>query len=75
MDPRVESASPRFSFRGKGALIVAVVVAIVLAVWLRWAFLIICGIGVIVASGLYLWHKWRPLKEEEISNKKPLGLE
>ena len=74
MDPGTESSTSKFTFRGKGALIVAVVVAIVLVVWLRWAVLIICGIGVIVAGGLYLWHKWKPLKEEDISNKKPLGL-
>jgi len=28
----------------------------------------------VIAGGLTLWHKLHPLKEEDIENKRPLGL-
>jgi hypothetical protein len=40
----------------------------------RWFFLISVGIGLAVAGGLFLWHKFRPISEENVENKKPLGL-
>ena len=62
------------SSKGKAALIIAVVVIVGMAIVFRLLFLIILGIGVIVAVILYLWHRFRPLKEEDIDNKHPLGL-
>jgi len=59
------------------SLIVAVALVLILLAWLpayRWFFLISLGVGVVVAGFLYLWNKHRPIKEEDIENKRPLGL-
>jgi len=32
------------------------------------------AVGLVVASGLHLWHKFRPLKEEDV-DKRPLKLD
>ena len=40
----------------------------------RIFFLISVAIGVAVAGGLFLWHKLRPIRDEDVENKKPLGL-
>lgn len=66
------------SSKGKGGLIVAILVVAVLLIGLpayRWFFLISLAIGLVVAAILYLWHKHKPLKQEDIENKRPLGLE
>jgi fatty acid desaturase len=63
--------------RGTAALVVAAVIIALTLVWLpayRWFFLISIGIGVVVAAGLYLWHKFRPVRDEDVENKRPLGL-
>jgi uncharacterized membrane protein YqjE len=76
LTPQTEET--RGFFRGKAGLLVAVAVVVVLLVGLpayRWFFLISVGIGIVAAAILYLWHKYQPLKEEDIENKKPLGLE
>ncbi len=70
---------PRFGFglKGSAALIVAIaVVAILLiAVPHYWLFFLISVlIGIVIAGGLALWHKHRPLKDEDVENKRPLGL-
>jgi len=73
----VEPESPttrKSSVRGTAALIIAVVVIVGMAIVFRLLFLIILGIGVIVAVILSLWHRFRPLKEENVDNKHPLGL-
>ena len=62
--------------RGTAALVVAAAI-VAAAIWLpayRWFLLISIGIGAGVAGGLYLWHKLRPVKEDEVENKHPLGL-
>jgi MFS family permease len=69
----------RFSFglRGSAALIVAIAVVAILLIAFpayRWFFLISVLIGLVIWGGLTLWHRLRPLKEEDIENKKPLGL-
>ena len=77
MEPNLQSAQPKASFSGSTGLIVAVaVVAIVLIAFpaYRWFFLISVGIGVAVAGILCLWHKHRPIRDEDVENKKPLGL-
>jgi hypothetical protein len=38
-------------------------------------FVISVGIGIVVAAILYFWRKYVPLKEEEVENKHPLGLD
>jgi len=63
--------------KGTAALIIAVAtVAILLIAWpaYRLFFAISTGIGIGVAGGLYLWHRWKPIKEEEADHKRPLGL-
>jgi MFS family permease len=78
MEPNLQPVQPRTSFSGSSGLIVAaVVVAIVLIAFpaYRWFFLISVGIGLVVAGVLFLWHKLRPIRDEDVENKKPLGLE
>ena len=63
--------------RGTAALVVAAAIAAATAIWLpayRWFLLISVGVGVLVAVGLILWHKLRPVKDDDIENKRPLGL-
>jgi hypothetical protein len=67
----------RFSLKGSAGLIVAVAVVSILLIALpayRWFFLISVLIGVVIAGGLALWHRLRPIKEVEVHNKRPLGL-
>ena len=66
------------SFKGTGALVVAVTVVAILLIAFppyRWFFLISIGLGVVIAGGLHLWHRLTPTKIDETENKKPLGLE
>jgi len=63
--------------RGTAALLVAAAIVTATAIWLpvyRWFLLISVGIGVGVAGGLILWHRLRPVKEDDVENKRPLGL-
>lgn len=56
---------------------VAAAIVVATAIWLpayRWFLLISIGIGAAVAGGLFLWHKLRPVKEDDVENKRPLGL-
>jgi O-antigen/teichoic acid export membrane protein len=39
------------------------------------AFLICVAIGIVVAAILHLWHKHKPLKDQDIETKRPLGLQ
>jgi hypothetical protein len=66
-----------FSLKGSAGLIVAIVVVTILLIALpayRWFFLISVLIGLVIAGGLALWHKLRPIREPEAENKRPLGL-
>jgi len=70
---------PRFQFgiKGSAGLIVALAVVAILLIALpayRVFFLISVLIGLVIAGGLTLWHKFRPLKEDDIEKKRPLGL-
>lgn len=73
------SSGGRRSLRGTTGLIAAAAVVVVLLVGLpayRWFFLISVLIGLIIAGGLTLWHKLKPIEEADVHNdKKPLGLE
>jgi len=63
--------------RGTAALIVASAIVVATAIWLpayRWFLLISIGVALLVALGLRLWHKLRPVKDEDVENKRPLGL-
>jgi multisubunit Na+/H+ antiporter MnhB subunit len=64
-------------FKGTAGLIVAVAVVVILLIFFpayRWFFSISVGIGLGVASILFIWHKLRPIREEDVENKHPLGL-
>ncbi len=70
---------PRFGFglKGSAALVVAIAVVATLLIGLpayRLFFLISVLIGVVIAGGLALWHKLHPIKDEDVENKRPLGL-
>lgn len=63
--------------RGTAALITAALIIAITLVWLpayRIFFAISVGIGILVAGGLFLWHKFRPVREDDVNNKHPLGL-
>jgi hypothetical protein len=76
MEP--ESGSrPGLSLKGSAGLIVAVAVVAVLLIMLpayRLFFLISVLIGLVIAGGLTLWHRLRPIKEQDVETKRPLGL-
>jgi hypothetical protein len=77
MEPNFEPAQSKATFSGATGLIVAVAVVAILLIALpayRWFFLISVGIGLVVAGILFLWHKFRPVQEKDIENKRPLGL-
>jgi hypothetical protein len=64
--------------RGISAVVIAGAIVAATAVWMpayRWFLLISVGIGLAVAGGLYLWHKVRPVKDDDVENKHPLGLD
>lgn len=63
--------------RGTAAVVVSAAIVAATAIWLpayRWFLLISIAIGIAVAGGLVLWHKLRPVEEEDVHNKRPLGL-
>jgi hypothetical protein len=75
VDPEPQKRS---YFRGATGLLAVLAVVAILLLWLpayRWFLVISAGIGILVAGGLYLWHRFKPLKEEDVNNKRPLGLE
>jgi len=77
MEPNLQPGQPKTSFRGPAGLIVAVAVVVIVLIAFpayRWFFLISVGIGVVVSGILFLWHKLRPIREEDVENKRPLGL-
>jgi MFS family permease len=68
----------QISIRGSAGLVVAIAVVALLLISFpayRWFFVISVGIGIVVAAILYFWRKYVPLKEEEVENKHPLGLD
>jgi hypothetical protein len=72
-------SQPRLSFglRGSAALLAAIAVVAILLIALpayRLFFGISVLIGIVIAVGLTLWHRLRPIKDVERENKRPLGL-
>jgi len=75
MDP--ETQEPKKFLQGKAGLLVTTLVVAILLIGLpayRWFFVISVAIGLAIAGGLTLWHKLRPLKEDDVVKKRPLGL-
>lgn len=60
-----------------GLLIAAVLIVAVLISFpaYRPFFLISLGIGIIVAAILYLRNKYLPIRDKDVENKRPLGLD
>ena len=79
MEPESSASGSKFSLRGTGGLIAAIAVVVILLLWLpayRFFFLISVLIGVLIAAGLTLWHRYKPIRETDVEHpKKPLGLE
>jgi hypothetical protein len=73
-----EGATPmNIPIRGTAALLVAAAIVAATLIWLpayRLFFAISIGIGGLVAGGLFLWHKFRPVRDGDVPNKRPLGL-
>jgi hypothetical protein len=84
MDFRAQPEEPKSSFQLRALLFIILVTIIALVIWLpasrRFllgvgiAILICVVIGIVVAGILRLWHKFKPLKEENVEHKRPLGL-
>jgi uncharacterized membrane protein YqjE len=73
----LQPVQPKVSFSGTTGLIVSVAVVVIVLIAFpayRWFFLISLGIGLVVAAMLFLWHRLRPIREEDVENKRPLGL-
>ena len=65
------------SLKGRGALIVAIGTVAALLFFVpayRIFFAISLGIAIIVAAILYFWHKLRPVRPEDVDDKRPLNL-
>lgn len=72
-----EPSRSRIPIKGTAALIVALAVVTILLISFpayRWFFAISVGIGLGVAGVLFLWHKFHPIREEDVDHKRPLGL-
>ena len=77
METHSRRSSSRLPLRGAAGLIIAVGVVVVLLISFpayRWFFVISAGIGIGVAFVLFVWHKLRPIREEDVENRRPLGL-
>ena len=71
---------PRMSIQMKGStgLIVAAVIMIAVLIGFpayRLFLGISLGIGIVVALILHLRNKYRPIRDEDVNNKRPLGLD
>jgi hypothetical protein len=70
---------PRVAIHVKGTTGLVIAAAIVVVVLIafpayRVFFAISLGIGIVVAGILYLRNKYRPIRDEDVDNKRPLGL-
>jgi len=71
---------PRVTIHVKGTTGLVIAAGVIVAVLIafpayRVFFAISVGIGVVVALLLYLRNKYRPVREEDVDNKRPLGLD
>ena len=68
----------RIHVKGRTGLLIAAAIMIAVLVAFpayRVFFAISVGIGIIVAALLYLRNKYRPIRDEDVENKRPLGLD
>jgi dolichol kinase len=74
-NPQPEASAKHL--RGGAGVIIASALVCILLIWLpayRWFFLGSLGMGVVVAALLYFWNKYKPVRPEDVENKRPLGL-
>jgi fatty acid desaturase len=73
------TSESRAFLKGTAGLLIAVAAVVILLIAYRayrWFFLISLGIGLAVAAILFFWHRFRPIREEDVvENKRPLGLD
>ena len=67
-------ARPARSAVGLIVIAIAIAVIVIMLPAARWFFVISVAVGLLVAGGLHLWHKYRPLKEEDV-DRRPLKLD
>jgi hypothetical protein len=70
-------AVQRGPLKGAAGAVIAAIIVIGVLVWLPVArlFLALAVVaGIIIAGGLYLWHKYKPAKTDDYNQKRPLGL-
>lgn len=67
-------ARPGRSAAGLIVIAIAIAVIVIMLPAARWFFIISVAVGLLVAGGLHLWHKYRPLKDEDV-DKRPLKLD
>jgi len=62
--------------RWLGLIVAAAVIALIMVYVpaTRWFFLISVLLGIVIAGGLQLWHKYKPLRDEDVEDKRPLKL-
>ncbi len=68
----------RMNLKGTTGLLIAAVVIVAVLIGFpayRPFFAISIGIGILVAGLLYLRNKYRPIRDEDVENKRPLGLD
>ena len=64
--------------KGTAALVTALIVVAFLLIEFpayRLFFGISVLIGILIAGGLTLWYRFHPIKDAEVENKRPLGLD
>jgi hypothetical protein len=71
---------PRMSIHVKGTTGLIIAAAIMIAVLIAFpAYRVFLGIslaiGIVVALILHLRNKYRPVREDEVNHKRPLGLD
>ena len=68
----------RIQIKGRTGLLIAAAIIVAVLVSFpayRVFFAISVGIGIIVAALLYLRNKYRPIRGDDVENKRPLGLD
>jgi len=65
------------ALKGSAGLVITAVIVVGVLIWLpaaRWFLLFAVLVGIVIAVGMHLWHKRRPVKVDDYNDKRPLGL-
>lgn len=77
----VPSGEPRLRFspfKGRTGLLITIAVVVILLIGFpayRLFYAISLAIALVVAAILYFWHKLRPIRPEDVEDKRPLKLQ